>query len=84
MEIADALVTEIDEVLEAHVLLVSRIGQPIADPKAVHLRLRTALPDRVSRLSPPARTIVDRHPAGLETLWERLLTRHLATDVPGA
>jgi hypothetical protein len=21
---------------------------------------------------------------GLETLWERLLTRHLATDVPGA
>jgi S-adenosylmethionine synthetase len=77
--IAETLVMEIEEVREAHVLLVSRIGAPIEEPQVVHLRLRTERPGRANDLAPRAGAIARGQLENLGSLWEVLLHRNLAT-----
>jgi len=77
--IAEDLVAEIDEVREAHVLLVSRIGAPIEQPQATYMRLATGRPERVAELAPRAHEIARRHLDGMGALWEELSARNLAT-----
>ena len=77
--IAEALVERVEEVREAHVLLVCRIGAPIEEPQVVHLRLRPERPGRLGELVPRARALALEQLAGLGRLWEELLLRNLAT-----
>jgi S-adenosylmethionine synthetase len=77
--IAAALVAEIEEVREAHVLLVCRIGAPLDQPQVVHLRLRAERPGRTSGLAPCAQAVAIRHLDGLGSLWQTLLDINLAT-----
>ena len=78
--IAEALVSGIDGLREAHVLLVSRIGTPIEEPQVVHVRLRAETPGRVAELTPRTREITRDHLARIGSLWELLLSRNVATD----
>jgi len=77
--IAETLVAEVEEVREAHVLLVCRIGAPIEEPQVVHVRLRPERPGRANDLAPLARAIAIRHLDGLGSLWQSLLSLNLAT-----
>jgi S-adenosylmethionine synthetase len=79
MQIAGAVVAEIEAVREAHVLVVSRIGAPIEEPQVVHLRLRTDTPVPPAEMQSRAQAIARRHMAGVGALWTELLTRNLAT-----
>jgi S-adenosylmethionine synthetase len=80
MRLAEALVAEMADVRGADVLMVSRIGAPIDEPQAVHVRLRTDDPRVVPGLSARAREITRAHLARIGGLWEELLTRNLATS----
>lgn len=78
MQVAETIVSEIEAVREAHVLLVSRIGAPIEEPQVVHLRLR-ADAETLADVEPRAQAIARQHVAGVGSLWSELLTRNLAT-----
>jgi len=77
--IAETLVAELEDVGEAQVLLVSRIGAPLEEPQAVDLRLRAPSAQRVSELAPRAREIAWHHLRAVGSLWQELSTRNLAT-----
>jgi S-adenosylmethionine synthetase len=77
--IAELLVAGIEDVREAHVLLVCRIGAPIEEPQVVHVRLRAERPGRTDGLVSRAREIALGELEGLDNLWEELLLRNLAT-----
>ncbi|MCC7035287.1 MAG: methionine adenosyltransferase [Acidobacteria bacterium] len=77
--LAEALVAELEDVREAHVQLVSRIGSPIEEPQVTDVRLRVETPARAAELAPRARDIAQAHLEGMGSLWEDLLTRNLAT-----
>lgn len=81
--IAEALLSGIEGVTEAQVLLVSRIGTPIEEPQVVHVRLRAQAAGRIAELEPRAREITRHHLGEIGSLWELLLTRNLATDAVG-
>ena len=76
--IAEALVDDVAEIEEAHCLLVSRIGQPITEPQAAHIRIRTAQP--LARLTPRIDEIVQRHLDMLPTLQVELVDGTIAVD----
>lgn len=76
---AEALVAELQDVREAYVQLVSRIGSPVHEPQATDLRLRVETAARAAELAPRAREIARVHLDGLGSLWEDLLSRNLAT-----
>lgn len=78
--IAEALITQIEGVREAHVVLVSKIGTPIETPQAVHIRLRTEYPDQIAGMVTRAREITREHLTKIGTLWERLLSHNIAMD----
>lgn len=78
--IAEALVAQIDDVSDAYVVLVSKIGVPIETPQVVHVRLRTEMPGQIEMLAPRAQEITREHLSGIGSLWERLLAHNLATD----
>jgi S-adenosylmethionine synthetase len=79
-QIAEALVLHIEDVREAHVLLVSKIGTRIDTPDVAHLRLRTDHSGQVATLAPRAREIARQYFDRIGSLWERLLARNIATD----
>ncbi|MBL8898874.1 MAG: S-adenosylmethionine synthase, partial [Planctomycetes bacterium] len=81
-EIAEALVRELDELREARVVLVSRIGRPTREPQAVHLQLRSAPGRSFAALEERARAIAAAHLERIDELWQRLVRRNLATDEP--
>ncbi|MCC6672842.1 MAG: methionine adenosyltransferase [Planctomycetes bacterium] len=81
--IAEALVSGIDGVREANVLMVSRIGTPIDAPQVVHLRLRTDAPQHLAALARPARELARRHVSEIAALWRTLLLHNLATGESG-
>jgi S-adenosylmethionine synthetase len=76
--IAEALISTLDDAREAHVMLVSRIGQPIEEPQAVHVRLRAESARRMAELAPRAREIARDHVAAIGSLWQELVSRNLA------
>lgn len=63
--IARAIVPEIEGAGEAHVLLVRRIGAPIAEPQVVDVRLRADDSMRVREPAAHAREITRRHVDGI-------------------
>lgn len=78
-QIAHSLVSRLANVLEAHVVLVSRIGSPVEIPDIMHIRLRTdGRP--VGELEIPALEIAHDRLARIGLIWEQLLLRNLATE----
>jgi S-adenosylmethionine synthetase len=57
-QIAQALVQELDEVVEAYCCLVSRIGSPIKEPRVIDIRLALADAGNIDILRKPAEEIV--------------------------
>lgn len=78
--IANALISDIDGIVEAQVLLVSRIGAPIDEPQLVHLRLGAATPGQIAAVTPRAKEITRHHLREIGSLWELLLSHNLAID----
>lgn len=71
--IASALVTELNDVTGAEVVLVSAIGQSVSDPRLVDLRLGLPESCDLSALQPRARDIVVTTLNGLPDLRDALL-----------
>jgi S-adenosylmethionine synthetase len=71
--IAQALVQELDGVLEAYCYLVSRIGQRIDEPQAVDVKLRLAPGAELPALTTRAQELVRAHLNALPQLWRELL-----------
>jgi len=80
--IAAALVSALEPVQEAQVLLVSRIGRPIEEPQLAELALRLADPRALEEVAPRAREIARAELGGIGDLWQELLSRNLAVDGP--
>jgi S-adenosylmethionine synthetase len=78
--IAQALVEALPEVAEARCLLVSRIGQPVADPQAADVQLRCHEPIAARALEARVRAVVGDHLAGASRLWRELLEGRVALD----
>jgi S-adenosylmethionine synthetase len=71
--IAQALVQDVDGVVEAYCYLVSRIGQRIDEPQAVDVKLRLAPGAQLPALTARSREIVGTHLGALPQLWRELL-----------
>ncbi len=76
--IAEAIVEELPEITEAQCMLVSRIGQLIADPQVAHIRVRSRQPSSQD----PGRVdaIVRQHLDALPRLYRELIDGTLAVD----
>jgi S-adenosylmethionine synthetase len=73
--IAQALVQELDGVVEAYCYLVSRIGQRIDEPQAADVKLRLAPGAQLPALTARAQELVHAHLSALPRLWRELLDR---------
>jgi S-adenosylmethionine synthetase len=71
--IAQALVQELDGVVEAYCYLVSRIGQRIDEPQAVDVKLRLASGAELPALTASAQELVRAHLSALPQMWRELL-----------
>jgi S-adenosylmethionine synthetase len=78
--LAERLVAELADVLEAHVLLVSRIGAPVDDPPLADLRLRRAEGAPAAALAASAEEIARSEVARIPALADELLDGRLALD----
>ena len=72
--IAQALVEEIPDVIEAQCFLVSAIGRPVTDPQAADIRLRLRDPARLPDARRRAQEIAADHIARIDRIWLRLLS----------
>ncbi|WP_018317121.1 methionine adenosyltransferase [Bradyrhizobium sp. WSM2793] len=70
--IAEALVTALPEVSEAHCLVVSNIGAPITEPVLVHAKLATSYGVPADRLRSQTEELVSGHLAQLPELLSEL------------
>lgn len=72
-DIAEAIIRDVPEIAAAECYLVSRIGQPVAEPEFAHLRIAPrgggSAADFSSRIEP----ILRQQLSSLDTLWRRLL-----------
>jgi S-adenosylmethionine synthetase len=71
--IAQALVQELDGVVEAYCYLVSRIGHRIDEPQAVDVKLRLAPGAELPALTARAQELVRAHLSALPQMWRELL-----------
>ena len=78
--IADALVRELPEVVEARCHLVSQIGTPIGKPQITEVQLRRVEEGLPAELATQAREIAHNHLEQIDTLWRDLLDGSLAID----
>jgi protein-L-isoaspartate(D-aspartate) O-methyltransferase len=78
--IADALVQELPEILEAHCWLLSRIGQPVNDPAMVNLKLRLIKGMSLAKIKPAAREIVQAEMARLSEISAGLVTTEIVPN----
>ena len=78
--VAEALISDLADIEEAHVLLVARIGAPVDRPQVVHIRLRGKDVDSDVRFAPRAREITKSHLDRIDSLSELLLASNLVTD----
>ncbi len=73
-EAAEALVAELaGDVLHAEVLLLSRIGHPVREPRLGHVRVALAEPERLAALRPRIAEIVTDQLAAIDELARRVL-----------
>ena len=78
--IADDLVAAIGDILTAHCMLVSRIGEPISKPQIVDVRILPHGMTSVSALASRVEEIVRAHLDRIGELAEELLDGRLAFD----
>jgi protein-L-isoaspartate(D-aspartate) O-methyltransferase len=78
--IADALVRELPEVVEARCWLMSRIGQPVGDPAMVDLKLGLADGMQLSKVEPAARAITQAEIARLSEISDGLIAGDILPD----
>lgn len=78
--IADALVQELPEVLEAQCWLMSRIGQPVNDPALADIKIRLSEGIPLAKVKPAARAIVQAVMAHLSEIPGRLVTAEIAPN----
>ena len=78
--IADALVQELPEVLEAQCWLMSRIGQPVNDPALAGAKLRLKENTPLAKVMPVARAIVQAAMAHLPEISGGLITGEIAPN----
>jgi S-adenosylmethionine synthetase len=71
-QLADAVQTRVEGVSEATIWLVSRIGDPVDQPRTIYAQLRAARQGAVSRLEAPVRRVVEEELARLPDLCARL------------
>ncbi len=71
--IARALVEEQAHILEAHCVLVSRIGQPVGEPQIVDVLVRTRENRPVDEVAVHVREIVRAELEGINTLWRKVI-----------
>lgn len=71
--IANALVQELPEVVEACCHLVSQIGRPIGEPQIAEVQLRCVEERSLAELAPRAREIASDHLVRIDSLWRDLL-----------
>jgi S-adenosylmethionine synthetase len=78
--VAEALVEEIDEVLEAECVLVSRIGRPIDDPQVASLRVRCVEPRALDALRARIAGVAEAGIAGVTQLAGELVEGRIRLD----
>lgn len=71
--IAAALVREVENVSEAYCYLVSEIGKPIQEPRAVDVRVRTADKRPLSDLMPAIAEVVHAELTNIGGLWREFV-----------
>ncbi len=71
--IAQALVTEIPDVIEAQCFLVSEIGRPIKEPQATDIKVRLRDPSRLPDTRHHVQEIAADQISRLEQIWSRML-----------
>ncbi len=69
---AEKLVSEIEELKEAYVFLVSRIGSPINEPQTILLKLRAE--GDFSRVSSRARELVKEELETIPSYYEKIVS----------
>jgi S-adenosylmethionine synthetase len=75
--IAERVVIEVPGIAEAHCLLVSGIGRPVAAPQMAAIRLRPTGPSLPANLDAKLASIVQEELAGLETAADALAAGRL-------
>ena len=74
MDMAERIVSEIDEVDEAYVYLVSQIGKPITEPQVCDIKLRTN--KDIKGIEEKVRKIAEEELQNLPYTWKKFLKRH--------
>ncbi len=74
MDMAERIVSEIEEVEEAYVYLVSQIGKPITEPQVCDIKLRTN--KDIKGIEEKVRKIAEEELQNLPYTWKKFLKRH--------
>ncbi|WP_022852960.1 methionine adenosyltransferase [Thermodesulfatator atlanticus] len=75
-EIAETLVSEIPEIKEAYVTLVSRIGSPITEPQTLSLKIKTE--GDFEKISSNAKEIAYEELQKAPKIWQKIISGELA------
>jgi len=78
--VAERLVKEVSEVSEAECRLVSRIGQPVADPQIAEIRIHSPCDAPAEHLESAVEAILREELEAVERLPDLLLTGEVALD----
>jgi len=74
MDMAERIVSEVEEVEEAYVYLVSQIGKPITEPQVCDVKLRTY--KDIKGIDEKVRKIAQQELDKLPETWKKFLKRH--------
>ncbi len=74
MDMAERIVSEVEEVEEAYVYLVSQIGKPITEPQVCDIKLRTN--KDIKGIEEKVRKIAEEELQNLPYTWKKFLKRH--------
>ncbi|RMA97088.1 methionine adenosyltransferase [Hydrogenothermus marinus] len=74
MDMAERIVSEVEEVDEAYVYLVSQIGKPITEPQVCDVKLRTN--KDIKGIEEKVRKIAQEEIDNLPQTWKKFLNRH--------
>ncbi len=74
MDMAERIVSEVEEVEEAYVYLVSQIGKPITEPQVCDVKLRTS--KDIKGIEEVVRKIAQEEIDKLPETWKKFLQRH--------
>ncbi|RMD46536.1 MAG: methionine adenosyltransferase [Aquificota bacterium] len=74
MDMAERIVSEIEEVEEAYVYLVSQIGKPITEPQVCDIKLRTS--KDIKGIEEKIKKVAQEEIDKLPQTWKKFLNRH--------